>query len=320
MTTLLPPVMPVEPSPPPPPPRPRWVLALVLAVVGLLLLAGTAVVLLTRGGGDDVVSTTEPAATPSAPVGPTRAQAPGSTPAAPVPAPVDCGVVPPVTAFTAGTTDPCFSVLGERFLVWLGDNTASAIPGGYVPSDTFSAADTENVTRVQRLMGDPPDGWLGQSEWTRLMTQGPPPLTELRTNGIGPLWFGMTAAQIEASGVAVVQYPADERPWVDLQGVEAFGCFDADEFYAVTVKGASGVRTVEGISTASTPADLVAVFGDRLVTRAAPGLPTGVDYVVYDGDYGYAFFVQEDGSLMILAGTRAEVDASGGGPHGLCGA
>jgi hypothetical protein len=281
-------------------------------VLAVLALAVGAVVLAVFRTADDATTAPPPAPAATAPATPTPA-----TPAAPAVA--DCSVVPDRAAFAVGTTDPCFTAMGERLLLWLGANTATT-GTTYGPSDTFTQADATNVANVQRLMGDAPDGWLGQDQWTRLMTQAAPAVTELRTNGIGPLWFGMTAAQVEASGVAVVQNATDERPWVDLQGVEAFGCFDADEFYAVTVKGASDVRTMEGISTASTPGDLAAVFGDRLVTRAAPGLPTGMDYVVEDGDYGYAFFVQEDGSLMILAGTRAEVDASGGGPHGLCGA
>jgi hypothetical protein len=292
------------------------VVPVTLVVVVLLGLAAVAVLLLTRGS-SDVATTSPPAATPSASAGPTAGPAAGPSPAPPV-VPVDCSVVPDRSAFTVGSTNPCFTRMGERFVVWLGTNTATT-GGGYTPSDTFSRADATNVATVQRLMGDAPDGWLGQNQWTRLMTQGPPPVTELRANGIGPLWFGMTAAQVQASGVASLESSAEESPWVAVTGVDAYGCYRTDTFYAVTVKGPSAVRTVEGITTTSTPADLASVFGDRLVTRAAPGIPGDVDYAVYAGDYGYAFFPQEDGSLMILAGGRAEIDTSGGGPHGLCG-
>jgi len=310
----------------------RWwlVVASVLAVV-LLVAAGTWLVMRDE---PDTVSTQSAAASPTAtppqtpaaeaptaplPAAPAPAQP--DTGAAPVPTPVDCSIVPDRAAFTVGATHPCFAPMGERFLVWLGANTHS-VSGTYTPGSTFSSVDVDNVKDVQRIMGDTPDGWLGAAQWTRLTTQGPPPITELRTTGIGPLWFGMTAAQVDASGVAAVRVPGpddpDPLPSVDLAGVTAYGCYRNDDFYAVLVKGPSNVRTVEGITTSSTLTDLQAAFGERLVTRTVDYDPGWVDYAVYDGDHGYAFFPQEDGSMMIVAGTRSFIDSSGGGPHGLC--
>jgi hypothetical protein len=61
-------------------------------------------------------------------------------------------------------------------------------------------------------MDDEPDGWFGQRQWNRLLTQGPPTATEVRTNGIGSLLFGMTQAEVDASGIATVVEP---RPDAD---------------------------------------------------------------------------------------------------------
>ncbi len=339
MTVVTPPPTPTEH--PSTPHRRWWLVASVLAVV-LLVAAGTWLLLRDE---PDTVSTqpaASPAATPSAtpsatpaapapaapaPTAPApTAPAPAApaptqpdTNAAPVPAPVDCSVVPDRAAFTVGATHPCFTAMGERFPVWLGANTHRT-GATYVPSTTFSAVDVDNVKDVQRLMGDSTDGWLGPRQWTRLTTQGPPPVTELRANGIGPLWFGMTAAQVEASGIGTVRVDPDPElePAVELPGVAAYGCYTSDEFYALLVKGPSTVRTVEGITTSSSVSDLQAAYGDRLVTRTVDSYPVWVDYAVYEGDYGYAFFPQDDGSMMIVSGTRGFIDSSGGGPHGLC--
>jgi len=320
MTTPLPPDIPIDPVPHPPTGRPRWLVPLVLAALALVALGATALVALSRSDGGDAVTGALPTSTASATTGPTAVPAPEPTPAVSGPSPVDCAVAPPAAAFTVGTTHACFSDMGERFVVWLGANTATTSASGYLPSDTFGAADTEHVSRVQRLMGDTPDGWLGSTQWTRLMTEDPPAPSELRPNGAGALWFGMTQAQLAARGAEVV---ADETgAFVDARGLvspEAYLCFKPDELYAALVKGASPLRTVEGISTASTVEELKATYGSRLVTRDSPGIPGGVDYVVYAGDYGYVFIPQEDGSLMLLAGDRAFVADAGGGPHGLCG-
>jgi hypothetical protein len=317
MTVVAPPP---TPDARPQPSQRRWWLP--ASVLTLVLLVGVGAWLVLRDEPDTV--STWPAAGPTVTPSPTAS---ASVPAAPVPtAPVgptavDCSVVPDRTAFTVGASHPCFTQMGERFVVWLGANTHRTA-SAYVPSPTFSAVDVDNVKDVQRLMGDAPDGWLGAAQWTRLLSHGPPPATELRANGIGALWFGMTAAQVEASGVATMRAPGADDPdpalSVELPGVAAYGCYRTDDFYAVLVKGPSDVRTVEGITTSSSVSDLQAAYGDRLLTRTVDFDPDWVDYAVYEGDYGYAFFPQEDGSLMMVAGTRDFIDTSGGGPHGLC--
>lgn len=328
MTVVAPPP---TPDARPQPSRRRWWLP--ASVLTLVLLVALGAWLVLRDDEPDTVTTgtaAGPAATPS----PT-ASAPAPTASVPTsPAPtspgtdapdgptaVDCSVVPDRTAFTVGASHPCFTQMGERFVVWLGANTHRTGPA-YVPGPAFGAVDVDNVKDVQRLMGDAPDGWLGAAQWTRLLGHGPPPATELRANGIGALWFGMTAAQVEASGVATMRTPAADDPdpatSVELPGVAAYGCYRSDDFYAVLVKGPSDVHTVEGITTSSSVSDLQAAYGDRLVTRTVDFDPDWVDYAVYEGDHGYAFFPQEDGSLMMVAGTRDFIDTSGGGPHGLC--
>jgi hypothetical protein len=264
----------------------------VLAVVTLLALA-VAAVLLMPPRGEDVVTTGSPAGTASAPAGPTAG--PATTPA---PAPlVDCSVPPPAAAFTAGTADPCFTVMGERMLVWLGANAAGS-GGTYTPSDTFSAADAENVTRVQRLMGDSPDGWLGPEQWSRLMNEAAPPVTELRASGIGPLWFGMNGEQVTASGVATVVTGTTDAPrtYVEVDGVDGAGCYaDTAEGgrFATFATTDADVRTPEGIGPLSSVADLQATYGSLLRVRTLPSSPQDVTlYVLPDssGRYALAFW------------------------------
>jgi hypothetical protein len=80
---------------------------------------------------------------------------------------------PPRPLFRPGRTHPNFAAMGERFLVWLKDDI-SHDGNGFQPGPVFSVFDRQNVKKCQVLMGDEPDGWFGQSQWTRLMTQLPP--------------------------------------------------------------------------------------------------------------------------------------------------
>jgi hypothetical protein len=256
--------------------------------------------------------------------------APGATPATSTPDPAatepapttttteDCGQVPPPAAFTPGTSHPCFPLMAKRIQLWLGGNAAG--PADPQPVDVLSADDAADVLQVQRLMDDEPDGWFGQRQWNRLLTQGAPPSTEVRTNGIGSLLFGMTRAEVDASGVATVDEPeAGAEPpeaWnVRVEGVDVWGCYTPDAFYAVLVKDVPDVRTVEGITTRSSVEELQQAFGPRLEEReAAWGT---VWYVARGGEGGYAFYPQGDGSLVILAGLWATVDATGP-QRGVC--
>ena len=238
---------------------------------------------------------------------------------APTPMPVDCTVAPERADFTVGATHECFPTMGERFTVWLGANTTP--PGeSFVPATTFRVGDVQNVKNIQKITGDPPTGWLGPGQWQHLLDQPPPPMTQVRTNGIGPLWFGMTRQQLDASALAhVAEGPSGAPPSVELYGVGAWGCFsDADQFYAVLVFPPATATTVEGIGTTSTVADLEAAFGQRLIVRTVQDHPEWTTYAVHAGPHGYAFFPGDDG-MRILAGIRQEVDQSAGAPHGLCG-
>jgi hypothetical protein len=117
----------------------------------------------------------------------------------------DCSQVPPPGAFAPGTSPPCFPLMSERMQVWLGGNAAG--PADAAPPEVLSTADAADVLQVRLLMDDAPDGWFGQTQWNRLLAEGPPPPTEVRTNGIGSLLFGMTRAEVDASGVATVDQP-----------------------------------------------------------------------------------------------------------------
>ena len=82
-------------------------------------------------------------------------------------------IVPPRGFFKPGRSHENFTLMGERFLVWLKDDIAHD-GDGYKPGPVFSTFDKKNVKRCQVLMGDEPDGWFGQSQWTRLRTEKPP--------------------------------------------------------------------------------------------------------------------------------------------------
>lgn len=229
----------------------------------------------------------------------------------------DCTIPPDPAAFRVGTSHPCFGPMSQRFGTWLGANTE---PDGTetTPSSEYTADTQTNIENVRRIMGGAPQGWLDSGQWTRLLNEPPPPITQLRSNGIGPLWFGMTGAQLDASGFGRTVTDPRFPPTADIVGARATGCYDGETFYGVIVKDGSAVRTVEGISTASTLTDLQAAFGDRLQTRQPPAFPDWVAYTVDDGDYGYAFIPQYDGSMMLLAADIDEV-ARADGPHGVCG-
>ena len=81
----------------------------------------------------------------------------------------DCGSVPPREAFSPGQAHACFPLMAERLERWLGGNAAGSADA--TRADVLSTEDADDVATVQRLMGDEPDGWLGQQEWTRLLTR-----------------------------------------------------------------------------------------------------------------------------------------------------
>jgi hypothetical protein len=303
-------------------PHRRRLWFVVVAVV--LAVAVATGVWLTRSGGDDV-ATPEPVV-PSAEPAPAPTGQPGGVPEPPAqpgepeaPAAAACTVAPEREYFAVGASHPCFTVMGERFLVWLG-GAVYPVGGSYEPSAVFSGADAANVRAVQLLMDDVPDGWLGATQWTRLTTAGPPPVTQLRASGIGPLWFGMTAQQVEATGVAEVHLGDAEAPgnFVEVTGIEGAGCFagtpPGGSFTTFTTTDPR-VSTPEGITARSSVADLTRAYGDRLQSRVEPSTPRDLTvYVVPQGDVALAFWAPEpdvgpDSPLVLFAGARAEIDA-----------
>ena len=105
--------------------------------------------------------------------------------------------------------------MGERFLVWLKGNISKQ-GAVYVPGAQFTAADAENVRKVQAMLGDEPDGWFGQQQWTALLTRKPP------ARGI-PV-AGMRVTQ--GFGVKNARYAAGEHTGVDFgdSGDDAIRC------------------------------------------------------------------------------------------------
>ncbi|MBA2444534.1 MAG: M23 family metallopeptidase [Nocardioidaceae bacterium] len=85
----------------------------------------------------------------------------------------DPSLVPPRGFFKPGRSHENFTPMGKRFLVWLKDDI-SCEGDEYKPGAGFSTFDRENVKKCQVLMGDEPDGWFGQSQWAKLMTEKPP--------------------------------------------------------------------------------------------------------------------------------------------------
>jgi hypothetical protein len=84
-----------------------------------------------------------------------------------------CTTVPDKVFFAVGKNHRCFKLMGERFLVWLGDGI-SHDGNGYQPGPVFSTHDVKNVKKCQKLMGDDADGWFGARQWKRLLTERAP--------------------------------------------------------------------------------------------------------------------------------------------------
>ncbi len=142
----------------------------------------------------------------------------------------------------------------------------------------------------------------------------PTALDAVRPDGIGPLVFGMSRAQVEATGVATVVEPTWVEPFwrVDFQEPVGSGCYTPDTFYGVLVKSPAPTRTPEGIGVRSSVAELTAAYGNRLERRSRDdGRGSGaVWYVLLEDHGGMAFFPQGKDQLIILAGLRDFVDAS----------
>lgn len=139
---------------------------------------------------------------------------------------------PPRSFFRVGKSHPSFTLMGERFVVWL-KNDIRHDGNGYQPGPRFSRIDKENVILCQQLMGDDPDGWFGPSQWERLMEKPPkrPP------RGTAPV-AGLRRTQ--EFGRKNSAYAAGEHTGVDygssgddtIRAVEAGTCvrssFDSD--------------------------------------------------------------------------------------------
>jgi hypothetical protein len=116
---------------------------------------------------------------------------------------------PPARSFfKVGRTHPSFTLMGERFQVWLKKDIRHD-GNGYQPGPRFSSFDKENVGLCQQLMGDDPDGWFGPSQWQRLMTQRPPKRAHV---GSAPV-AGLRMTQ--KFGVKDSRYAAKEHTGVD---------------------------------------------------------------------------------------------------------
>jgi len=122
----------------------------------------------------------------------------------------DPKVVPTRGYFRPGRHNELFTVMGKRFKVWLRSDIACA-GDAYVPGPEFSTFDRTNVRKCQILMGDEPDGWFGQSQWMRLMTERPPRRPPSR--GAAPV-SGLRVTQ--GFGVKDSRYAAGEHTGVDF--------------------------------------------------------------------------------------------------------
>lgn len=158
-----------------------------------------------------------------------KGRAPQETPEA------DRHAPPPRSYFRAGRTHPSFTLMGERFKVWLG-NDISHDGNGYQPGPVFSRFDRLNVEKCQLLMGDDADGWFGPAQWQTLMTEKPPKRTHV---GAVPV-SGLRVTQ--RFGVKDSRYAAGEHTGIDFgtSGDDAIRCvadgtcvissFDSDGF------------------------------------------------------------------------------------------
>lgn len=157
-------------------------------------------------------------------------------------------IVPTRGYFRPGHHNDLFTVMGKRFVVWLKRDIAKA-GAAYVPGPEFSTFDRENVRRCQVLMGDEPDGWFGQSQWTRLMTEKPPRRPPSR--GAVPV-SGLRVTQ--GFGVKDSRYAAGEHTGVDFgdsgddairatrPGVVVTASYDSDGFGNYVVLQHEGLR------------------------------------------------------------------------------
>lgn len=143
--------------------------------------------------------------------------------------------VPPRSFFKTGQRHPNFTLMGKRFIVWLGDDI-SHDGNGYQPGPVFSSFDRDNVKKCQRLMGDDPDGWFGSTQWERLM-QRPP--KKAPNGGAAPV-SGLRVTQ--GFGIKSSTYVAGEHTGIDFgsngddtirataPGVVVVASHDADGF------------------------------------------------------------------------------------------
>ncbi|HSK26896.1 MAG TPA: hypothetical protein VK894_08315 [Jiangellales bacterium] len=329
MTTILTPSGPPDTGSPTSARHDRRRIWFVLLAVALAVAVAFGVWAFRSSGGDDV-AVPEPAA-PVQPA-PGGAEEPGSAdepavvpqpsaPGQPSSAAADCAVAPGREYYTVGASHPCFRDMGERFLVWLG-GAAYHQGGSYEPSTVFSVSDVGNVRAVQLLMDDVPDGWFGPSQWTRLMTQGPPPVTQLRASGIGPLWFGMTAEQVEATGVARVLTTEEGPVFLQVEGIDGAGCYAKEPsgggVITAFLTSDPAVSTPEGVTSRSTVDQVLAAYAGRVTTRVqqvttSKGFLEVTLYVVPDGDFALAMWAPPpelgpDSPLMLASGTRGMVD------------
>lgn len=113
----------------------------------------------------------------------------------------------------------------------------------------FSTFDRENLRKCQILMGDEPEGWFGQSQWTRLFSERPPrrppsrgavPVSGLRvTQG-----FGVKDSRYAAGEHTGVDFgdSGDDAIRVTATGVVVTAAYDADGFGNYVVVQHEGSR------------------------------------------------------------------------------
>jgi murein DD-endopeptidase MepM/ murein hydrolase activator NlpD len=160
----------------------------------------------------------------------------------------DPKVVPSRGYFRPGHHNELFTLMGKRFVVWLRKDIAKA-GATYTPGPEFSTFDRLNVKMCQVLMGDEPDGWFGQSQWTRLLTEKPPRRPPSR--GAAPV-SGLRVTQ--GFGVKNARYAAGEHTGIDFgdsgddtiratrHGVVVTASFDSDGFGNYVVLQHEGMR------------------------------------------------------------------------------
>lgn len=84
---------------------------------------------------------------------------------------------PPMTDFKPGASNPAFTWMGERFLVWLTAAEIAKEGPVYTPGPRFSTCDEQNIRKCQIKMGDTPDSpgsaFFGPRQWARLADAPP---------------------------------------------------------------------------------------------------------------------------------------------------